>query len=114
MFKITLDSATLGKGEKVTIAGVGELENGETVTFPDEVDLTFRQANATIVFDKSETAVVKLGRTLRSSFRKHPTIKVEYYKEGSDKPLDEIADDEEDNANAADSADVSDNGDVNA
>lgn len=85
MYKITYKSPTHGKGEKVTVAGLGELINDETVEFPDSVDSAFRAANAVIDYDDEGVPVVKSGPSLISAFRKHNSITVKHEK---DKPED--------------------------
>lgn len=92
MFKITLDSPTLGKDETVTVSGVGELKNGETKEFDNSVAETFRMASASVRFNKKGDPELIKGQTLRQAFRKHPAIKVEYVK-GEGKP-DPVEDDE--------------------
>lgn len=94
MYKITYKSPTHGKGEKVTVAGLGELINGETVEFPDSVNETFRAANAVIDYDDDGIPVVKSGPSLISAFRKHNAITVKHEK---DKPEDPDVVDEDEN-----------------
>jgi len=83
MYKIKYDSPTLGKGEIVTVTGIGELRNGEFSELPDEADATFQATNGIVSLDEENNAVFTLGLGLEDYFKDHELFTVEHVK---DKP----------------------------
>lgn len=81
MYKITLNSPHTGKGEVITVAGLGELVNGVTTDFENSVEDKFRDARSYIEFDEDGVPKVVRGQTLRQTFQNHPYIKVEFVKD---------------------------------
>jgi hypothetical protein len=111
MFKVTLDSPTLGKGESVTVTGLGELKNGETVELDNAAEETFRMANASVGFDDEGQPQLVKGPTLRQAFRKNPTVKVEFVKDKASDP-DPVVDEDEETVD--ETPENNDDGGVNA
>ena len=77
MYKIKFDPQTAGDGTKVTIAGVGELENGKELIVPDSVNDDFKRAHASYSFIDGKI-VVKDGPSLISAFKKRKDITVSH------------------------------------
>lgn len=48
MFKVKMNQPNLEKGAKVTVSGLGELVNGETVEFDDEAEDLFKLYNGDV------------------------------------------------------------------
>lgn len=83
MFKIKYDSPTLGKGETVTVTGIGELVNGKFVELPDDTDATFQAVNGVVAEDEDGNTVFVPSLGLEDYFKDHELFTVEHVK---DKP----------------------------
>jgi len=81
MYKIKYDSPTLGKGEVVTVTGLGELINGKFVEFPDNANETFKAANGVVDIDEEGNAFFVSGLSLKEAFKADKSFTVEFEKD---------------------------------